>query len=170
MSKKQDTSEAATEVAKPKPGTVWLDYRGKTGRAQEYDHDGPRLISRPDADPVVIRPGLNKVEGVPGFVELPTVAALLLSGQIVLTDAALRGFESPGNLRDLISRTWSADALERIQDLEEAKPQAGPTKERRSQELLGLIDKRLRRALGRRTIDTSGMHSQAADKAITAAA
>jgi hypothetical protein len=157
MSKKQDT-------------TVWLDYRGKTGRAQEYDHDGPRLISRPDADPVVIRPGLNKVEGVPGFVELRTVAELLSNGQIVLTDAALRGFESPGNLRDLISRTWSADALEHIQRLEEDKPQAGAAKDRRSQELLGLIDKRLRRALGRRTIDTSGMHSQATDKAITAAA
>lgn len=155
MSKKQHEKDTAEHV--------WLDYQGKTGPAQEFEHEGGHMLTRPSGDPIMIYPGLNKLEAArfDPFMETLEFRRRVADGSFTMTDEKLSGYATASALRELISRTWSADALEHIEHLEMAKPQAGPVAERRSQERLALIEKMLRRGLSRRVIDTAGMHTAA---------
>lgn len=142
---------------------VWLDYRGRQGPEQEFEHDGEMMIMA--AVPFTLSPGLNKISRstFEAAREIDDVRQLLSgkSPHLVETDADLSGFETASNLRDLIERTQSGDALEHIQRLELAKPQTGRAGERRNPELLELLGKGLARASRRRPLNLAGLHVMA---------
>jgi hypothetical protein len=163
MSKKS-TATAMTEDHEPTseapPAFVWLDYRGRQGPDQEFEHDGEMMIMA--AVPFTLAPGLNKLDRstFEAARELEDVAQLLAgkSPHLVETDADLSGYETASNLRDLIERTQSGDALEHIQRLELAKPQTGRAGERRNPELIELLERGLARASRRRPLNLAGLH------------
>jgi hypothetical protein len=164
MSKKS-TATAMTEDTEPTSEApaafVWLDYRGRQGPDQEFEHDGEMMIMAA-AVPFTLAPGLNKIESAT-FEAARSVddVAQLLAGKsphLVETDADLSGYETTSNLRDLIERTQSGDALEHIQRLELAKPQTGRAGERRNPELIELLERGLARASRRRPLNLAGLH------------
>jgi hypothetical protein len=163
MSKKNAAAMTEHPTEDP-PAFVWLDYRGRQGAEQEFEHDGEVMFMT--AVPFSLAPGLNKLDRATfeAARETDPEIELLLAGKqphLVETDEHLSGYESAGDLRDLIERTQSGDALERIQQLEMAKPQSGAVRERRSPELLELLEKGLARAARRRPLNLAGLHTMA---------
>jgi hypothetical protein len=148
-SKTDDSTEALH-----KPAHIWVDYKGHTGPDHRHSHDGEHAIVGASGDPLLIAPGLNKLDAA--FAD-----AVSGTKTITVTDGNLRGYESPAALRDLAERTQSPDALEHILELEKAKPQSGPAGGRRSADLTELLERRVEMFGRRKVINLAGITQQA---------
>lgn len=163
MAKPKQEPETA-ETSAP----VYIDYRGVSGPAQEFKHDGELAIARPGGgDPLTLAPGLNIVDGATwaAFGESASVKLRLEAQHITVSDESLTRYRNPSAWRSLIERTESGDALEHMQRIELAKPQSGTPAERRDPSIVALLEKRIARAVRRPLISLAGLHSTVAQTA-----
>lgn len=161
-------AEAAPAPSKPtatsKTKRVMMDYAGKSGADQIYEHKGPRVMILGGCEPLAIYPGLNVLDSdqCKAYSEHPPFAALMASGE--LSEVKPEQLTGP-RLEDLARRTFSADALEFLLDLEISKPQVAGRARRRSAEVVEMLNRKLARAAKRNAIDLSGIGSAARDQA-----
>jgi hypothetical protein len=143
MAAKQASTDTST-----KPAFAWLVYQGKTGESGELVHEGDHAIAHPSRDPLVVSPGLNKIDAAEAaaFDDVPAFKRRIDAGEIVKTDEHLVGYTTPGKRRELVEITASGQALEHMLELEKAKPLTGTPRERRDASLVELLERRIARA------------------------
>lgn len=139
---------------------VLVDYFGKTGSDQRFEHTGDFVLLTREP-PFRLRPGLNLVPlTLWGTYEGDAkIKALVSAGSIKVVSPDLREYSGRVALLSLVKRTLSADALDLLLTREKAKPHSGPGSQ--DQRVLELLTSRAKAAATQREPDLTNVLSMA---------
>ena len=143
---------------------VWLVFTSHAGPRSEFPQEGSHTLFRLDGDPLVLHQGLNPPMDAAEWAaweKIPAIKSMLDARQLEVVDASLGHHCKGPAAMDLAKRTSAAEAIEHMLELEMAKPVSGRIGERRDQELIDLLRRRLEVATRRRVVSLAGITGEA---------